>query len=67
LPDTAPAGVKAFLQAQDALTAVHANAFEAGVPTARVVRLANADHFVFRSNAADVAREMNAFMDQLGR
>jgi len=65
LPDTAPAGVKAFLQAQDALTAVHANAFEAGVPTARVVRLANADHFVFRSNAADVAREMNAFMDQL--
>jgi non-heme chloroperoxidase len=62
-PDNAPAGVKAFLQAQDALTMVHANAFEAG--GAHVVRLPNADHYVFRSNEADVTREMNAFMDGL--
>jgi pimeloyl-ACP methyl ester carboxylesterase len=67
VPDSAPAGVKAFLEAQDALTAVHANAFEAGVPGSRVVRLANADHDVFRSNEAEVTKEMNAFMDGLKR
>ncbi|HWU53880.1 MAG TPA: alpha/beta hydrolase [Rhizomicrobium sp.] len=67
LPDSAPAGVKAYLQAQDMLTAVHANAFEAGVPGSHVVRLANAEHDVFRSNEAEVTREMDAFMDQLGQ
>lgn len=36
--------------------------FEAGVPQARVVRLANADHAVFRSNEAEVLREMNDFI-----
>jgi non-heme chloroperoxidase len=65
IPENAPAPVKAMMQAQDALTVVHANAFEAGVPSARVVRLPNADHYVFRSNEADVTREMNAFMDGL--
>jgi len=67
VPESAPAGVKAYLQAQDALTAVHANAFEAGVPGSHVVRLANAEHDVFRSNEAEVTREMDAFMDKLGR
>jgi hypothetical protein len=64
--DSAPAATKAFLQAQDMLTSVHANAFEAGVPGSHVVRLANADHYVYRSNEADVTREMDAFMDGLG-
>jgi pimeloyl-ACP methyl ester carboxylesterase len=64
-PDSAPANVKALLQTQDALTKVHADAFEAGVPGARVVRLANSDHYVYRSNDAEVTREMNAFMDAL--
>jgi non-heme chloroperoxidase len=41
-----------------------AKAFEAGLPNARVVRLENADHYVFRSNEADVLREMNAFIAQ---
>ena len=63
MPANAPAGMKAFLQAEDSLTAVHANAFEAA--GAHVVRLANADHYVYRSNEADVIREMNAFMDAL--
>ena len=40
-------------------------AFEAGTPSAKVVRLPYADHYVFRSNEADVLREMNAFMDGL--
>ena len=40
-------------------------AFAAGIPTARVVRLPNADHYVYRSNEADVIREMNAFLTAL--
>ena len=35
-------------------TSRQADAFAAGIPSARVVRLANADHYVFRSNEADV-------------
>jgi non-heme chloroperoxidase len=45
-----------------ALVTARANLFEAGVPSAHVVRLQDADHYVFRSNEADVLREMNAFM-----
>lgn len=40
-------------------------AFERALPNARVVRLPYASHYVFRSNEADVVREMNAFMDGL--
>ena len=39
-----------------------AKAFEKGLPSARVIWLAHADHYVFRSNEADVLREMNAFI-----
>jgi len=42
-----------------------ANAFEAGVPSAQVVRLPNADHYVFNSNEAEVLRAMNDFLDKL--
>jgi len=42
-----------------------ADAFQAGNPQARVVRIANANHFVFRSNEADVLREMNGFIAKL--
>jgi non-heme chloroperoxidase len=42
-------------------------AFEAGVPSARVVRLPNADHYVFRSNETDVLREFNTFLQGLPR
>jgi pimeloyl-ACP methyl ester carboxylesterase len=41
------------------------NSFQRGVPQARVVRLAHADHFVWRSHEADVLREMRAFIDAL--
>jgi pimeloyl-ACP methyl ester carboxylesterase len=37
-------------------------AFERGLPSARVVRIPNADHYIFRSNEADVLREMNSFI-----
>jgi len=48
-----------------ARTSAQVNAFEVGNPQARIVRLPNADHFVFRSNEADVLREMNAFLATL--
>jgi non-heme chloroperoxidase len=42
-----------------------ASAFEKGVPSARIVRLAHANHYVFRSNEADVLREIEAFIGKL--
>ena len=40
-------------------------AFERQVPSAHVVRIPHANHYVFRSNEADVLREMNAFIATL--
>jgi hypothetical protein len=58
--------LKAEIATEDAFTTSRqADAFAAGVPSAHVVRLANADHYVFRSNEADVIREMNAFLSRL--
>lgn len=58
--------LKAEAVADDAfVTSRQADAFAAGVPSAHVVRLANANHYVFRSNEADVIREMNAFLANL--
>jgi non-heme chloroperoxidase len=42
-----------------------AAAFEAGVPSARVIRLEGASHNVFESNEADLLREMNDFIRSL--
>jgi len=57
---------QAAMKASDlATTSAQANAFESGVPSARVVRLPNADHFVFNSNEADVLHEMNTFLANL--
>jgi pimeloyl-ACP methyl ester carboxylesterase len=42
-----------------------AKALQGGVPSAHIVRLPGADHNVFRSNEADVFREMNAFLARL--
>jgi pimeloyl-ACP methyl ester carboxylesterase len=44
-----------------------ADAIQADYPKARIVRLPFARHQVWNSNPADVAREMNAFMDGLKR
>lgn len=45
--------------------APQAAAFEKATPSAHVVRLAHADHEVYRSNEADVLREMKAFISTL--
>jgi pimeloyl-ACP methyl ester carboxylesterase len=49
---------------QRRMTAI-ADAFEAGLPSAHVVRLANADHALWTTNESDVLREMNAFLSSL--
>jgi hypothetical protein len=42
-----------------------AKAFEAGLPSARVIRLPHADRFVIQTNEAEVLREMNSFLSSL--
>jgi pimeloyl-ACP methyl ester carboxylesterase len=57
---------RAAAEASDlASTGAQADAFEKGTPSARVVRLPHANHYVFFSNEADVLREMNAFLGNL--
>lgn len=48
-----------------ARSGAQADAFEKGIPSARVVRLPHANHYVFLSNETDVLREMNAFVGSL--
>jgi non-heme chloroperoxidase len=43
-------------------TSAQADAFQSGNPQATVLRIANADHFIFRSNEAEVLREMKTFI-----
>ncbi len=62
-PAARAAAVARFVESTEA----QAKAFEQGIPTARVVRLAHANHYVFQSNEADVLREMNAFISTLPR
>ena len=50
---------------EDAIADSQAKAFEKGLPSAKVIRIPNANHFVFISNEADVLREMNAFIGGL--
>ena len=40
-------------------------AFEVQVPQARIVRIANADHYVFQTNEADVVRNIGSFISSL--
>ena len=47
------------------ITGAQVKAFEAGVPGAHVIRLPNANHYVFRSNEDDVLREMKVFLENL--
>jgi non-heme chloroperoxidase len=58
--------IEAAIVAEDSLRCTaQADAFEAGIPSAHVVRLRNADHYVFKSNESDVMREMNEFLTKL--
>lgn len=54
--------MRAETEAQNQIAEAQAKAFERGVPTARIVRIPHANHYVFQSNEADVLREMDAFI-----
>lgn len=57
---------KAALIADDkARCTAWADAFRHGVPTARIVLIPNADHYVYLSNEAQVVAEMDAFLAKL--
>lgn len=55
----------ARLAADTAACWARAEAFARGVPTARVVRIPNADHYVYRSNETQVIDEMKNFLSTL--
>jgi pimeloyl-ACP methyl ester carboxylesterase len=64
-PQSDPAA-RAAAEARDvATTGSQADAFAQGIPSARVVRLPHASHYVFLSNEADVVRELDAFVGTL--
>jgi pimeloyl-ACP methyl ester carboxylesterase len=67
-PSMGSPAIDAALATEDtAWGTARADEFQAGMPSARVVRIKNADHEVWKSNEADVEREMNTFMDGLPR
>ena len=57
-----PEGRAAQAAMETAIVGAQVAAVERDLPSARVVRIPNADHYVFQSNEADVLREMNAFV-----
>jgi len=63
VPDTDAGRAKAKLEAQFEQEYIGAEikAFEAAVPSAHVVRIPNASHAIYRSNEAEVIREIKAF------
>lgn len=65
LPPNASEADRAQSVELDKSTAAQADAFEKGVPTARVVRIPNAGHSVHLTNTEEVLREMDAFVKAL--
>lgn len=65
LPGVDATARAAFEASDEAVTSAQAKAFESGLPSARVVRLPHANHYVFFSNEADVLREMSAFLGSI--
>jgi pimeloyl-ACP methyl ester carboxylesterase len=58
---------KAFAAIESGLVEKQARAIEEAVPTAHVIRIANANHFVYLSNQPEVLREMRAFIGGLSK
>lgn len=66
LPAPKDPAARAAAEAMDlARTGAQAKAFETAVPSARIIRLPHANHYLFVSNEADVLREMNSFLGSL--
>jgi pimeloyl-ACP methyl ester carboxylesterase len=63
--DEARAAAAAWRTQFNAAKEKQLKAFEQGIPGARVVRLADADHYVFITHEADVLREIHGFVSML--
>jgi len=64
-PGMSDAGSTALARVLQDYTETAINALTAGLPAAHIVSIANADHNIFRSNEADVLREMDSFLTKL--
>jgi non-heme chloroperoxidase len=60
-----PAKLAALIADDKANVSAQADAFQSGIPSAQVIRIPNADHFIFRSNEGEVTQDMNAFIAKL--
>ena len=60
-----PASAAKYMADEEKILTEQANDFESGNPSAHVVRLSHASHYVFLSNADDVVRETDAFISKL--
>lgn len=60
-----PKAKAAAIEADLFYTSRQIDAFQKAVPKAKVVRLPNASHYVFRSNDLDVGRAVNTFLSVL--
>ena len=56
---------KAYSTTLEAMTERQQKSIETGVPTAHIITIPNANHFVFLSNEADVLKEVRAFLSSL--
>jgi hypothetical protein len=65
LPELASAEDRARSAESGKVKLAQANAFEKGLPSARVVRVPDAGHEIYRTNEADVLREMYALVSRL--
>lgn len=59
------AAAKTYSTALEALTEKQEKSVENGVPTAHVITLPGANHYVFLSNEAEVLKNIDAFVDSL--
>jgi len=59
------AAAKAYSTALDALTERQKKSVENGVPTAHVITLPGANHYVFLSNETEVLKDINVFIASL--
>ena len=60
-----PEALKAAQSKDQTETSAQADAFQRGSPQATVLRIANADHFIFRSNETEVLKAINTFIASL--
>jgi pimeloyl-ACP methyl ester carboxylesterase len=59
------ADIRAAVTAHNVAKEKQLKAFEQGIPHSRVVRIANADHYIYITDEVEVLREMRAFLSTL--